>query len=323
MKRREFIGLLGGAAAWPVAARAQPSDLPVIGLLGSVSPGPFESELKAFKQGLAETGFIEGQNVAIEYRWAENRLERLPALAGELVKRQVSLIAAAGGLPSARAAHNATSSIPILFTGAGDPIKLGLVKSLHRPGGNVTGVSFVAVALAPKRLEILRELLPTANKVAVLSAGQDPEESRLLQDAARMLKMELQLLTATSDSDIEVAFAAIKNGRADAVLIGTGSTFINRRALFVELAMRHSVPAIYARREYVVDGGLVAYAPPVTEAYRQVGRYAARILKGEKPADLPVQQPTKFELTINVKAARALGLEIPPTLLARADEVIE
>jgi putative tryptophan/tyrosine transport system substrate-binding protein len=322
MRRREFI--IGSmAAAWPMVAQAQQSATPVIGFLCSVSPGPFAGELTAFKNGLTESGFVEGKNLAIEYRWAENRLDRLPALAADLVKLRVSALVAAGGAPAAFAAKGATSTIPILFSGAGDPVKLGLVASLSRPGGNITGVSFIAVALVAKRLELLHELIPKAKRVAVLSFGRDPDEVGLVQDAARTLGLQIELLTASTDRELEAAFAVMADRRADAALIGTSPIFLNRRSLILALAARHSIPAIYARREYVADGGLISYSPPVTEAYRQVGIYTARIVRGDKPADLPVMQPTKFDLSMNLKTAKALGITVPATLLARADEVIE
>jgi putative ABC transport system substrate-binding protein len=324
MRRREFFGVLGGAAtAWPLALRAQQPPMPVIGFLASVSPGPFAGELAAFEKGFSEAGFVEGQNVAVEYRWANNQLDRLPGLAADLIKRNVAVIVASGGLPSVRAAKAATANIPILFSGAGDPVKLGLVKSINRPGGNITGVSFVAVELVAKRIELLRELLPKSKLIAALWAGADPEETRLLYNAASSLDLQVRTLTASSDSDLDLAFERMKEFRADAALIGTGPTFVNRRAQIIALATHYAIPTIYARREYVADGGLISYSPPVTEAYRQVGIYAGRILQGAKPSDLPVIQPTKFELAINLKTAKALGLAVSPMLLARADEVIE
>jgi putative ABC transport system substrate-binding protein len=323
MKRRAFIGLLGGAAAMPLAARAQRPAMPVIGFLVPVSPGPFAGELAAFKKGLSEAGFAEGQNVTIEYRWAHNQLDRLPGLAADLAKRNVAVLVAAGGLPSVRAAKAATAHIPTLFSGAGDPVKLGLVQSINRPAGNITGVSFMAVELVAKRVELLRELLPHSKLIAAVLSGADPEETRLLHKAVSSVGLQVRILTAISDSDLDAAFERMKEFRADAALIGTGTTFVNRRAQIIALAARHAIPAIYARREYVADGGLIGYSPPVTEAYRQVGIYAGRILQGAKPSDLPVVQPTKFELAISLKTARALGLTVPPTLLARADEVIE
>jgi putative ABC transport system substrate-binding protein len=324
VRRREFMAALGGAAAaWPFAAHAQQQSLPVIGFLVSAAPGPFIGELAAFKKGLAESGYVEGQNIIIEYRWAQNQLDRLPAMAADLVKRQVSVLVAAGGAPSASAAKAATSKIPILFTGAGDPVKLGLVASLNRPGGNITGVSFIAVALVAKRIEFLRELLPQARTVMMVSAGRDPDEAELARNAARALNLTIEIPTAASDRDLEATFAAMAAKRVDAALVGTSPTFVSRRAKIVALAARHSIPTIYPRREYVGEGGLISYSPQVTDAYRQVGIYTARVLRGDKPADLPVVQPTKFELSINLKAAKALGLTVGPTLLARADEVIE
>jgi ABC-type uncharacterized transport system substrate-binding protein len=324
MRRRTFLGVLGGVAvAWPNVVGAQQPTLPTIGFLITGTPGPFAGELAAFKKGLAESGFVDGQNLTIEYRWAENRLDRLSAMAVDLVKRQVSVLVAGGGAPSAFAAKAATSTIPILFSGAGDPVKLGLVASLNRPGGNITGVSFVAVELVSKRVELLRELLPEAKAIAMISAGRDPDEAVFAKNAAQALGLKIEFVTASSDRDLEAAFTGVAARRTDAVLVGTSPTFVSSRAQIVALAARHTIPTIYARREYVVDGGLISYSPPVTEAYRQVGVYTGRILRGDKASDLPVVQPTKFELTINLKSARALGIEVPPTLLARADEVIE
>ena len=322
MRRRDIITLCAAGAALPFAAHAQ-QPVPVIGFLSTVTPGPLAAELAALKKGLADSGIVEGRNLTIAYRWAENQVERLPALAAELVARKVSVLVATGGLLSARAAKAATSTIPILFTGAGDPVKLGLVESLSRPGGNMTGVSFIAVELAAKRLEILRRIVPNATVVAVLSEGRDPEEDWLLEDAARALGLRLQTLAAASDRDLEAAFAAMSEKRADAALVGTGATFLNRRTQIVALATRHAIPTIYPRREYITDGGLISYSPPVTESYRQIGNYAARILQGAKPADLPVVLPTRVELAVSLKVAKTLGLTIPRNLLVLADEVIE
>jgi putative ABC transport system substrate-binding protein len=323
MRRRTFLGVLGGVAvAWPNEVGAQQPTLPTIGFLITGTP-PFAGELAAFKKGLAESGFVDGQNLTIEYRWAENRLDRLSAMAVDLVKRQVSVLVAGGGAPSAFAAKAATSTIPILFSGAGDPVKLGLVASLNQPGGNITGVSFVAVELVSKRMELLRELLPEAKAIAMISAGRDPDEAVFAKNAAQALGLKIEFVTASSDRDLEAAFTGVAARRADAVLVGTSPTFVSSRAQIVALAARHTIPTIYARREYVVDGGLISYSPPVTEAYRQVGVYTGRIFRGDKASDLPVVQPTKFELTINLKSAKALGIDVPPTLLARADEVIE
>jgi putative ABC transport system substrate-binding protein len=241
----------------------------------------------------------------------------------DLVKRQVSVLVAGGGAPSAFAAKAATSTIPILFSGAGDPVKLGLVASLNQPGGNITGVSFVAVELVSKRMELLRELLPEAKAIAMISAGRDPDEAVFAKNAAQALGLKIEFVTASSDRDLEAAFTGVAARRADAVLVGTSPTFVSSRAQIVALAARHTIPTIYARREYVADGGLISYSPPVTEAYRQVGVYTGRILRGEKASDLPVVQPTKFELVVNVKTAKALGLQIPDKLLALADEVLE
>jgi len=326
MKRREFIAGLGGAVTWPVVARAQQPALPVIGYLGSQSADiDYKSVTVPFLQGLKETGYTEGQNVVIEYRWAENQYDRLPALAADLVRRRVAVIATSG-VPAALAAKAATTTIPIVFDTGGDPVALGLVASLNRPGANVTGSANLAVELAPKRLQVVRELKPDAALFGVLVDPANPGgQSTIaeLQTAARTLGLQLFVANARNDGDLETAFATFSQHKVGAVLVGNG-TFFNRRAeQLVALAARYGLPAIYPFREYVVAGGLLSYGANIGNLYHQAGLYAGRILKGEKPADLPVQQITKIEFVINSKTAKALGLTIPETLLATADEVIQ
>jgi putative tryptophan/tyrosine transport system substrate-binding protein len=325
MKRREFITLLGAATAWPLATLAQQQTMPVIGFLGSRASGEDPQLLTSFRLGLKEAGYVEGQNVMIEYRFAENQYDRLPALASDLVQRKVALIAANG--PAAQAAKAATSTIPIVFTVGFDPVEVGLVDSLNRPGGNVTGVSILDVELGPKRLELLRELVPKATIIAVLVNPTDPVRagniSRAVQMAARTLGLQSNVLQASSEGDFDAVFPRLLQMQADGLVIG-GEPFLNSRSEQLgALTARHKVPAIFQFREFTAGGGLASYGASLTDSYRQVGAYAARILKGEKPADLPIVQPTKFELVINLKTAKALGLTVPATLLAQADEVIE
>ena len=328
MKRREFITLLGGAVGtWPLAARAQQPAMPVIGFLHPSSPEPFADRPRAFRQGLKEVGFVEGENVAIEYRWADNQTDRLPALAAELVRRQVAVIAAVGGNSAVLAAKAATTTIPIVFDVGEDPVRLGLVASLARPGGNLTGINFFTVELAAKRLELLRELVPGATRIAVLvdPRGVTTTESTLrdVEAAARATGLQIQILNANTSREIEATFASFVGERPDALFVGMSPFFIERRVQLAQLAARHAVPAIYQDRLHAEVGGLISYGASLTDAYRQVGIYTGRIRKGAKPADLPVVQPSKFELVVNHPTARMLGLDVPPTLLSRADEVIE
>jgi len=310
----------------PHALRAQQKAMPVIGVLSSTTPGSSAANMAAFLQGLAETGYVEGQNAAIEYRWAEGRYDRLPALAAELVKRRVDVIVTQGGIPPTRAAKSATSTIPIVFAVGTDPVGDGLVASLARPGGNLTGVTFMMTKLNPKRLELLSELVLQADMIALLvnpSNESAEPQMRDVQEAARAKGVQLRILKASTEGEIDAAFATFVQLHASALLVGADPFFFSRRENLVALAARFAVPAIYENREYVAAGGLISYGTSLEAVNRQVGGYAGRILKGAKPADLPVQQPTTFELVVNLKTAKELGLAMPPSILARADEVIE
>jgi putative ABC transport system substrate-binding protein len=324
MDRRTFIGrVAGGLLASPLAARAQKSAVPVIGFLGTASPAQWASFVAAFRKGLNETGYVEGKNVAIEFRWAEGHYDRVPALAADLVRREVTVIFATGAGGGAQAAKAATSTIPIVFTG-GDGVKVGLVASLNHPGGNVTGINFFTNELMPKRLQLLHELVPNATVVAFIRNPSDPtgtgeSRARNVQETARTLGLQLRLLSAANEQEIDAAFATFAQLRPGALLVDADLFFNARREQFVALAARHAVPAIYEVRDYVVAGGLMSYGASITEAYRQAGVYTGRILNGAKPADLPVLQSTTFELVINAKTAKALGLTVPQPLLLRAE----
>jgi len=327
MRRRDFIILLAGAmGGWPSALRAQQKAMPVIGILGTASPGLPTPYAAAFRQGLSETGYVEGQNVAIEYRGAEGHYDRLPALAAELVGRKVDVIVSTGGTPTALAAKSATSTIPIVFRSGEDPVELGLVASLARPGGNLTGVSMLIDELTPKRLELLSELVPEAGVIALLLNPNNRSAERIIRDApaaARAKGVRLTILKAGSASEIDTAFATLVPLHAGALAVSADPFLTSRREQLLALASRHAVPAIYAWREFAASGGLISYGSSLTAAFRLVGIYAGKILKGAKPADLPVQQPTQLELVVNLKTAKELGLTVPPSILARADEVIE
>jgi putative ABC transport system substrate-binding protein len=328
VRRRQFITLLGGAAAaaWSIAARAQQAAMPVIGYLSSTSSGPYTSFVAAFQQGLKETGFVTGQNVTIEYRWADGQFDRLPELAAELVHRKVDIIAVGGGGVTALAAKDATSTIPIVFAFGSDPVKLGLVASINRPGGNITGVSYLAVELGPKRLQLLHEILPKAVAIGFLTNPGSPNTAFDLRDmeaAAQKLGLKLIIANASNDLEIGTAFETLMQQRAEALVIQADPFLFSRRAHLAALALRDKFPTIYFERDFAAAGGLLSYGTDFVDANRQAGVYAGRIIKGEKTADMPVLQPTKFQLVINLKTAKTLGLTVPPTLLALADEVIE
>ena len=328
MRRREVITLLGGAAAaWPRAARAQQAAMPVIGYLESRSPDALLADrLRAFRQGLKDTGYVEGENVRIEYRWAENQVDRLPMLAAELVRQRVNVIATTGGELVALAAKAATVTIPIVFGVSEDPVPYGLVDSHSRPGGNATGVNFLVTELGSKQLGLLHELIPAAARVGLLVSPKSPIAERVMRDvtaAASAIGLQVDVVQASDSREIESVFGTLVHNKADALLVGPGPFFVSRRLQLAILAARHALPAVYNVREYAEAGGLMSYGTNVRDAYRQIGVYVGRILKGAKPADLPVVQSTKFELVINLPTARALGIEVPPQLLARADEVIE
>src|SRR5262245_1958356 len=327
MRRREFITLLGGAAAaWPLAAHAQQPALPVIGYLDPRSPDTMAGRLRAFRHGLKDSGFVEGENVAIEYRWAEGQYARLPELAAELDRRKVAVIVASGGRAPTLAAKAATTTIPVVFVTGEDPVKIGIVTSLARPGGNLTGVNFLAAELAPKRLELLRVLVPGAVRVAVFVNPNNPAADITLKEldaAARAMGLQIQVLTASTSREIDAAFATFVRERPGALFLSAEPLFSSRSVQLVLLAAFHRVPTMFSGRENVEAGGLMSYGPNIADAYRQLGAYAGRILKGAKPADLPVVQSSKFELVINHQTARMLGITVPPSLLAVADEVIE
>jgi len=327
MRRREFLTLVGGAtAAWPLAARAQPAAIPVIGCLHSGSPKAFERVVTAFRKGLNDTGYVDGQNVTIEYRWAEGHFDRLPALAADLVHREVAVLVALGGATSAVAAKAATATIPIVFSSGADPVALGVVSSLSRPGGNATGVSLLTAALGSKRLEILHQVAPTAGVMAAIvnpNSTTIEEQLKDLQDGAGALGVQLKIINAGNAAEIDAAFAEIAQAGIGVLLVGSDPIYLDRLDQLVALAARHRISAIHEWRDYAEAGGLMSYGTALADAYRQVGSYTGRILKGEKPSDLPVIQSTKVELVINLKTAKALGLVFPLGLLGRADEVIE
>jgi putative tryptophan/tyrosine transport system substrate-binding protein len=327
VRRREFIAGLGGTfATLPLSARAQQPAASVIGFLNPASPTEFAYRVAAFRKGLAEMGYVEDQNVKIEYRWAQRQYDRLPELATDLVRHRVAAIAATGGLPSVRAAKTATSGIPIVFTFEGDPVEFGLVASLNHPGGNVTGITMISSLIVPKRIGLLRDLIPGIKTIAILMNSTSPAnkaEVAAAEQAARRLGWQVRVLSSSGKGDFDAAFQPLTRERADALLVCTDPIFESQRDQIIALAAHHVVPAIYALREYPVSGGLMSYGPSITDLYRQAGVYVGKILKGERPADLPVMQASKFELVVNLKTARALGLKIPPTVLALADDVIE
>jgi putative ABC transport system substrate-binding protein len=328
MRRRDFITLLGGgAAAWPLSASAQQQLMPVIGSLYAVSAAEWAPYMAGFRRGLTDVGFIEGRNVTMEYRWAEGHLEKLPAMAADLVGRKVNLILAGGSVVGVQAAMAATRTIPIVFTTAADPVAAGLVASLNHPGGNVTGVTLISSELAPKRLELLHELFSAATKIALLTNPKNPtifkQDTKGVEEAARALGQQIVIVSASAADEIESAIAAAVQQRASALIVGSDALFVSSRSEIAALALRHSIPAISSERQEAAVGDLMSYGTNFVDTYRQAGIYAGRILKGEKPAALPVQQPTKFELVVNLKTAKALGLKIPESFLLRADQVIE
>jgi putative tryptophan/tyrosine transport system substrate-binding protein len=326
MRRREFITLLGCAAAWPLAARAQQAVMPLVGFLNGASPTELSARVTAFRDGLSEVGRVEGRNVAIEYRWGQGRYDGLPELALDLVRRRVAVIAATGGVPSVRAAMRATSAIPIVFTMGGDPVELGLVASLNRPSANVTGITLLTEPIVSKRIGLLRDLIPGAKTLAVLinsTSSTTETELEFAQRTAHTLGWQVKTLRASGERDLDMAFEPLAQERADALLVATDPIFESRRDHIVALAALRAVPAIYPLREYPEAGGLMSYGASITDIYRKCGLYVGRVLNGEKPADLPVQLPTKFEFVINLKTAKELGLTLPPGLLAIADGVIE
>jgi putative ABC transport system substrate-binding protein len=326
MKRRQFFALVGGAVATPLVARAQQTPMPVIGFLSSRSPGESANVLAAFREGLREAGFVEGQNLAIAFRWADGRYDQLPALAAELVGLRVTALFAAGGPPAALAAKSATATIPIVFSSVTDPVHLGLVASLNRPGGNTTGMSNLTDELWAKNVQLLKELVPAASVIGYLVNPTTPNAGIYLKGAAAgasMKGIDVRVLKASTEFEIDEAFVSLVNFSAGGLVVPNEPFFDSKRDRIVALSARYAVPSIYSIREYAVAGGLMSYGPSLSDSYRRAANYLGRILKGEKPSDLPVQQPTKFELVINLKAAKALGLEIPPALLGRADEVIE
>jgi putative ABC transport system substrate-binding protein len=326
LQRREFIAALGGAAAWPLAARAQRAAMPVVGFLHLGSPEARTNLIAAFRLGLSEAGFIDGRDVQIEYRWARDQIDRLPELAADLVRRQVAVIVATGGGPPVLAAKAATATIPIVIITGGDPVQMGLVASLNRPGGNVTGVAFLTTELVPKRLDLLRELVPQATVVGYLGDPRTPVGKEMADDmiaAAATLGRQVAVAEARSIDDFEPAFASFVDRGVGALVVGTDPLFTSNRGKLVALAARYKLPTIYQAREYAVEGGLMSYGANLVDAYRLGGRYAGQILRGVKPADLPVEQSSRFELVINMKTAKALGLTVPDKLLALADEVIE
>jgi putative ABC transport system substrate-binding protein len=330
MKRREFITGLGSAAAWPVVARAQqpgvPPGVPVIGFLGNESAGAATERVRAFRQGLNEAGFVEGRDVAIEFRWAEDHNDRLPSLAADLVRRRVAVIVAAGSTAAALAAKAATTTIPIVFQIGSDPVEVGLVASFNRPGGNATGIGSMNVELVGKRIELLHDLMPSAVRFAMLVNPVDPNAQALTrngQQAAEAIGLQIEIFAVSTKFDIDMAFASLAQKRVDAIVVSPGPLFVDRRVQLVTLAVRHPIPAIYPYREMTEAGGLISYGVSLLDIFRQTGVYTGRILRGEKPSDLAVLQPTKFEFIVNMQTARTLGIEVPPTLLARADEVIE